>query len=316
MMQIADALFSDLLSGADNNLSWVESARNTFLAVLRVIVDGSREDTGNRRLISALRGMPVERLLAYISRHPRNHSLLSKDFGYPIHDPDSYRPTRRAGDILFFLNQVLERFSGNFASDGTDTIHDYLHGAYGRDLFLLHDLAAAERSRPFLLYFLSKLKDEKMSLSSDVRDPMLWCLDEADKLADGGRAADFGLFQAATLGREYGLQVLLTTQSLESLFGLAPDFNEHIARSGLAGFPMLLAFRPGDPATVEALQTLFGSTRREIVSLPLSRYDQPAVRSEREALVTDGDFASLGVGECYGKLAACPPVRLCFLPPR
>ena len=39
MRQIAEALFGDLLAGADQNRAWVESARNTFIALLRVIVD-------------------------------------------------------------------------------------------------------------------------------------------------------------------------------------------------------------------------------------------------------------------------------------
>lgn len=39
MRQIADFLFGDLLDGANQNLSWVESARNAFVGVLRVIVE-------------------------------------------------------------------------------------------------------------------------------------------------------------------------------------------------------------------------------------------------------------------------------------
>ena len=91
--------------------------------------------------------------------------------------------------MMFFFNTILEIFGGSFESKGQDTIHDYLHGAYGRNLFLLHDLSTAESGRTFILYFLKKIKDEKMSLSSTIKEPVLWCLDEADKLADGGRAA-------------------------------------------------------------------------------------------------------------------------------
>ena len=314
MRQIAEALFSGLLADAENNRAWIESARNTFIAVLRTIVDGCSDNTSNRTLINALRTITVSDLLAYLSRHPRNRSLLNKDFSYDVNRRAAYTPTRRAADVMFFLNTVLELFGGSFESDGQDTVHDYLHGAYGRNLFLLHDLAAAESSRPFLVYFLKKIKDEQMSLASPAQAPMLWCMDEADKLADGGRAADFGLFQAATLGREYGLQILLTTQSIENLYGLAPGFNEHIAQGGLAGFPVVLSFRPGDTATIAALQALFGSGRREIMTLPLSRYDSPVVRSELEPLVRDGDFASLKTGEAYVKIRSSVPEKVAFTP--
>ena len=313
MRQIAEALFSDLLSGAENNRAWVESARNTFIAVLRTIVDCYPDNTSNWDLINALRSMTVNELLAYLSKHPRNHSLLSKDFSYDIKKNDSYMPTRRATDVMFFFNTVLETFGGSFESKGQDTIHDYLHGTYGRNLFLLHDLATAESSRPFIVYFLKKIKDEKMSLTSTIKEPMLWCMDEADKLADSGKSADFGLFQAATLGREYGLQILLTTQSIENLYGLAPGFNEHIAKGGLAGFPVTLSFRPGDATTISTLQTLFGSTRHDVTTMPLSRHDHPIVKSELEPIVSEADFASLKTGEAYIKIKSSTPQKVSIM---
>ena len=152
-----------------------------------------------------------------------------------------------------------------------------------------------------------------MSLSSIIKDPMLWCMDEADKLSDGGKSADFGLFQAATLGREYGLQILLTTQSVENLYGLAPGFNEHIAKGGLAGFPVVLSFRPGDATTISTLQTLFGTKRNDITTMPLSRYDHPVVKSELEPVVSEADFASLKTGEAYIKIKSCAPQKISII---
>ena len=257
MRQIAEVLFGDLLAGAENNRAWIESARNTFIAVLRVIVDCYPDNTSNRDLINALRNMSVNGLLAYLSKHSRNHSLLNKDFSYDVNKSESYTP--------------------------------------------------------FILYVLKKIKDEKMSLSSTIKEPMLWCMDEADKLADGGKAADFGLFQAATLGREYGLQILLTTQSVENLYGLAPGFNEHIAKGGLSGFPVLISFRPGDATTISTLQTLFGSRRHDITTMPLSRYDHPTVRSEIEPVVSEADFAQLDTGEAYIKIKSTHPQKVSII---
>lgn len=313
MRQIADALFGDLLANAEHNRAWIESARNTFIAVLRVIVDCYPDNTSNWDLVNSLRNMSVHDLLAYLAKHPRNHSLLTKDFSYHAAKKESYTPTRRAADIMFFFNSVLELFGGTFESKGSDTIHDFMHGKYGRNLFLVHDLATAESSRPFIVYFLKKLKDTKMSLSSTIQEPMLFCMDEVDKLADGGKPADFGLFQAATLGREFGLQILLSTQSMENLYGLAPGFQEHITRGGLAGFPVLLAFRPGDAATISTLQTLFGSRRHEITTMPLSRYDHPTVKSELEPVVSEADFAQLDTGEAYIKIRSSTPQKVSII---
>ena len=232
------------------------------------------ENTSNRELIGALRQQSVSDLLSYLAAHPQNQGLLKRIYGYDSANAKSYQPTRRSGDVMFFLHTALEQFSGSFCADGQDTIHDFLR-TEGQNLFLIYDLASAEISRPFMVYFLKKLKDEKLSNRCAVSAPLLMVLDEVDKLADGGRSADFGLFQAATLGREAGLQLLLTTQSLEQLYGLAPQFNEHLTTAGLAGFPMTVAFRPGDAPTLHTLQTLYGSDYRERTIYPVSRYDRP-----------------------------------------
>lgn len=311
MREIAEFLFGELLSGANQNRAWIESARNTFIGVLRTIVDCfPNENTGNGTLVNALRRMTTKELLAYLARHPRNRSMLRRDWGYEIHCPERYESTRRASDIQFFLNQVLETFSGSFEMDGLDTIHDWLDEKYGRNLFFLYDLASAEISRPFFLYYLKKIKDYKLSNAEKDANPILMVLDEIDKMADGGKSADWGLFQAANLGREYGLQILLTTQSVENLYGLSPDFNEHITRGGLAGFPYQISFRPGDPNTIEVLQTLYGSEYKEHMVLPASRYADPIVKCEWEPIVTDAEFASLGTGDCIVKIQSHRPVKV------
>lgn len=315
MREIADFLFAEEMKDT-MALAWIESARDTFVGVLRVIVDlYPQENTNNWTLIHALRRMSLEELMNYLAKHPRNASLLKNDFNFDPERQKSYTPNRKATDIMFFFNQILEKFSGSFISNGEDTIHDYLKGRYGRNLFFLYDLASAEISRPFMRYYLKKLKDAKMSNLSPVSSPMLWVLDEIDKMADGGKDADFGLFQAANLGREYGIQILLTTQSVENLYGLSPDFNSHITAGGLAGFPVLLSFRPGDPATIETMQKLFGSEQKEHIILPLSRYSAPEVKHEREPVVTDADFAALATGECYIKIESCAPQKVRILHP-
>lgn len=315
MRQLAEFIFADLLDGANQNLGWIEAARNAFIGVLRVIVDCTDENTGNRALVNALRQMSVEELLRYLAKHPRNHSILRKDFNCDPNNLSAYDPTKRAGDIMFFFNQVLESFSGTFETDGQDTIRDYLDGKYGRNLFFLYDMEQSAICRPHFLYYLKKLKDYKLSNRSLSTEPMLWVLDEIDKLADHGKTADFGLYQAATLGREYGLQILLTTQSIEHLFGLSTKFNEHTTVGGIAGFPIILSFRTGDPTTIQALQRLFGSARRQHIVLPLSRHAPIEVKYELEPTVTDSEFASLETGACYVKIKSCPPQRVICVEP-
>ena len=311
MKDFSEFMFSELLSGANQNRAWIEAARNAFIGVLRTIIDCyPAADTGNGTLVNALRRMSTKELLPYLAQHPRNHSMLRKDWGYDPGSGDTYEPTRRASDIQFFLNQVLELFSGSFAMDGENTIHDWLHGKYGRNLFFLYDIQTAEISRPFFLYYLKKIKDYKLSNADKITTPILMVLDEIDKMADGGKPADFGLFQAANLGREYRLQILLTTQSIENLYGLAPAFNEHVTMGGMAGFPNIISFRLGDSSTIALLQSLYGSEYREHLVLPVSRYADPVVKCEKEPIVTDAEFASLNTGECVVKIGPCRPQKI------
>lgn len=311
MRSFADFVFADLLKGAGQNRVWCEAARNTFIAVMRVIIDCyPSENTTNRVLIRAIQQYDLHQLLKYLAKHPANHPLLKNSWNFDPQHPDKYTPTRRAEDIRFYLSTACELFSGSFLMDGQDTLHDWLYGQYGRNLFFLYDLTASEISRPIFLFYLKKIKDYKMSNSGQTAAPILMVMDEIDKMSEGGKDADWGIFQAANLGRECGLQIMLTTQSLENLYGLAPNYNENIAKGGLAGFPCVCAFRPGTPATSQYLQTLYGSEYREHLVLPASRYAEPTVKAELEPIVTDAEFASLGTGECIVKLLNCRPQRL------
>lgn len=311
MRDIAEFLFAELLQGANQNRAWIEAARNSFVGILRVIVDCFPDsNTGNGTLVNALRRMSTKEILVYLARHPRNHSMLRKDWGMEdLNHPENYNE-KRAGDISFFLNSALELFSGSFEMDGTNTIHDWLNGKYGRNMFFLYDLASSEISRPFFMYYLKKIKDFKLSNAAGNTAPILMCLDEVDKMAENGKTADWGIYQAANLGREYGLQLLLTTQSVENLYGLSTDFNEHTTMGGLAGFPYLVSFRPGDPTTLSTLQSLYGSEYKEHVVLPDSRYVEPIVKCELEPIVTDAEFASLHTGDCIIKIMSHRPQRV------
>lgn len=314
MRDIADFLFSELLEGAGQNMAWVNAARDIFIGVLRTIVDFYPDkNTGNWTLIHSLRRMSIEEILAYIAKHPRNASMLRKNFNYDPAHPEDYVPNRRSADIAFILNQVLESFSGAFDLDGEDTIRDWLDGKYGRNIFFLYDLLAAEISRPLFAFYLKKIIDYKLSNYTRATAPILLVLDEIDKMSAGGHAVDFGLFRAANLGREYGLQLLLTTQSVENLYGLSPDFNEHIVTGGLAGFAVTIALRPGDTTTLNTLQRLYGSEYREHMVMPTSRYAAPVVQSELQPIVTDAEFASLDTGEAYIKIMNYSPQKVKFI---
>lgn len=294
---ISSILFADLLREPRNRL-WAWGAMMAFESFIKVILYRYTNNPFNRELINGMKYMNRLEFLQFLAGYPPNRSMLRDYFDF---DPDNCRDyvmPRKGSDIFFFLQDVLSRFGGTFLSeDGDDTIYDYLHGRYGERLFIIHDHKKRHSLQMFELFFLKYLTDSLLSLSSDFRERLLLVLDEIDKVEH-----DFGLTQAVTLGRQFGLDVIVSTQSLESLYAIAPDnHGEHLTNASLSGFSMFVSFHAGDPYTINTLQKLYGSRRKMIMEMPLSRYGRPQVKSEMRPFVEDMDFANLGVGECYVK---------------
>lgn len=307
--EITSILFSDILLDQRNRI-WADAARNTLKAFVNVILYCYKNNPSNCELIRAMKFMKREELLKFMAKCPQNHSMLKDNFEFDPNNCEHYAIPRKGSDILFFLNNVLEKFGGTFMSeDGEDTIYDYLHGNYGERLFIMHDHKKKNSSKLFERYFLKYIGDEILSQTSAFSGKMVWVLDEIDKIE-----GDFGLTQAVTLGRQFGLQVLVSTQSMESLYAIAPElYGEHLTNASLSGFGMQAAFHPGDPYTIETLQTLWGRCRKQTITMPLSRYDKPTVITEQRSIVEDSDFASLDTGECYIKIRSSWPERVKIL---
>ncbi len=157
---------------------------------------------------------------------------------------------------------------------------------------------------------MQRIGDEILSQTSGfIGEKMIWILDEIDKIG-----YNFGLSEAATLGRQFGLQIIVSTQSLESLYAIAPELHgEHITNASLSGFPMIVAFHPGDPHTIETLQKLYGECMKQTIAMPFSRYDSPTVKTEMRPIVENDEFVSLEIGECYIKIGSQKPERVKIL---
>ena len=306
LKEISTALFSELLQDK-RNITWADAARGTFEAAVKTILYCTEENPSNARLIGFMRNTSRIKFLKFLASYGPNRSMLKDNFEFDPEDCDDYKPPRKATDILFFLQNVLGKFGGTFLSgNGDDTIYDYLHGRYGSRLFLIHDFKKRDSSRVFELFFLKYMGSDKISVTSMHRGKMLWVLDEIDKIG-----SDFGLVPIITLCRQFGLQLLISTQSTESLYAIAPTLHaEHLTNAAMSGFAVQVAFHPGDTHTIQTMQTLFGKKRKQTFAMPLSRYDKPTVSHELLPIVEDTEFASLGIGECYIKIRSSPPERV------
>lgn len=304
--ELTSILFADILNDP-RNVAWAGGAKDFFKGFIKVILYCYKNNPSNSKIICAMNEMSWSEILKFLWKYPPNRSMLKDNFEYDISLGDNYKLNKKGSDIAFFLQYIKGKFGGSFMSeDGEDTIYDYMHGKYGSRLFILHDHKARESSRLFERYFMRHIGDEMLSIVSDFKGKMLWVLDEIDKIG-----YDFGLIEAVTLGRQFNLQVIVSTQSINSLYALAPEkHGENLMDAVLAGFPMTATFHPGDPNTIEILQTLYGKKMKQTVSMPFSRYDKPTVITEQRYVVEDSDFASLDTGECYIKYRSGEPERV------
>jgi len=307
--ELTSILFADVLTDSRNRI-WAEAARITFGAFVKVILYRYGNNPSNKKLIDAMKTMPRKKFLAFLAEYEPNRSMLADNFEYDPENSEHYTLTKKAGDVFFFLQNVLGKFGGTFmAADGEDTIHNYLRGAYGERLFMLHDHKKKNSSKLFERYFLKYITDEMLSQTSVFSGRLVMVLDEIDKIE-----GDFGLTQAVTLGRQFGLQVVVSSQSLESLYAVAPELHgEHLTNASLSGFGISAAFHPGDPHTLQTLQALYGQCTSQTITMPLSRYDKPVVSVRQRPIVEDQDFASLDIGEFYLKIRSARPERVKLL---
>lgn len=303
--EIASILFSDLLLDSRNRI-WVDAAKATFKAFIKVILYQYTNNPSNYQVINSMKTMNRKDLLNFLNEYKPNLSMLMDNFDFTP-NTDTYIMPKRGRDILFFLQNILDQFNGTFLSkDGQDTIYEYLHGVFGERLFVLHDYAARHSVAVFERYFLKYICDKVMSLNSSFNKKMVLVLDEIDKI--GG---DFGLTEVATLGRQFGLECIVSTQSLESLYAISPELcGEHLVNASLAGFGMTVTFHPGDPHTIETLQALYGKHMKQTITFPLTRYDKITTVTEMRPIVDEHEFATLDIGECYVKIRASDPQRV------
>ena len=308
--EMTTILFSDLMQDK-RNLVWIDGARRTFKAFLKVLLHQYGNNPSNYQVIQAMKTMPRKELLQFLAEYPPNRSMLMDDFDFDPSHCEKYTMPKKGHDIFFFVQHIIDRFGGTFlAEDGNDTIHDYLCGNYGERLFLLHDHKTRNSSKLFELFFLKYITDDKLSITSRHSGDMCFILDEIDKIEQ-----DFGLTQAITLGRQFGLFVILASQSIESLYAIAPElYGEHLTNAAMSGFGAIACYLPGDPYTIQTLQTLFGTKTKQIFTMPMFRYDKPTVTTQILPAVEDRDFASLGIGECYIKIKSAEPERVKILP--
>ncbi len=320
LKKITSILFEQLKKDSTKQI-WVQGAEETLEGFINTVIHCVSGIPSNFEVVNRMQGLKTIKLLEFMAHYKPNKSFLDKYFHFDINwvlNPTEeskkkiaeYKIPQIGSDILVFVQNVLSKFSGSFMSkDGQDTIGGWLGGKYGKNLFITYNLEKQDIMSTFVIYFIKSIILERVSLGVDRNKKILMVLDEIPELGH-----EFGLEQGVTVARENRLQVILSTQSLEKLYAIAPDLNsakaEHYTNAMLSGFPTLVAFQAGDPYTISTFQKFFGNKIKQRLIMPISRYSTPEIKVETLPIVPDEDFASLDRGDCYIKIGAAEPERV------
>ncbi|MGN0362502.1 MAG: type IV secretory system conjugative DNA transfer family protein [Bilifractor sp.] len=313
--QIADMFFRELKDTSTNNRFFITGAENLFHAfLLRAAKDPAMQN--NQDFLKKFYETDLSHFFHYLADLPGNRPMLRNIFQYNGQEKSGgiSRLPPAARDMLAIMQEVLAAAeTTSLKGCGDDTIVDFINGRYessngsGSRLFLDFDFEKRASLSGFFAFLLEKLISAKLSKDAGSREGhLLLVLDEIQNLQK-----DFGLLTAATLGNGLGLQVILSVQSIEQLYAIAPELNrEHTAKGAFAGFSELAIFHPGDETTWKFAQTICGKKRTMILTMPFSRYDHPTTQTELVPCISDQDLSGLEPCWFYLKIRGSEPVKL------
>ena len=300
---------SEFRKSAGSNLYFVDTAEECVIRFFLALLHTTKENISNDKTWGFLEHEQPEKILDVIANYRGNHSFLKIHFEYDYQEKKKYTLTKRGRDIFIFINKIVRVVTGTFRQRGNDTIWEFMHGGEFNRLCICHE-EGNKASYIMEQYFLKRITTMMLGSDNTITDDLLMVLDEVDK----SRVTEFPLAKLATLGREVGnkhTQLVLSTQSFESLYAIAENGNEHDTRSMLSGFPCTIAFNPGmDETTRNILQSAYGNHMVQRVTAPLSRYDSPIIEMKEIPWVSDEQFASLDRGQAIVKIQSERPYRV------
>lgn len=300
---------SEFHRSAGANLYFVDTAEETVNRYFLSLLHSTTDNLSNDKTFGFLENAEPEKILRIIGNYPFNHNFLKTNFDFNPKSESPYVLSKRGRDIFIFVLKIVRAIRGTFREPGEDTIWDFLHS--GKDnvtrLCICHE-EGSQSSYIMEQYFLKRITTLMLGSETSISGDLLMVLDELDKT----RVREFPLAQILTLARDVNgkrTQVLLSTQSFESLYAVGED--EHEIRSLLSGFKITVSFNPGmDATTRNILKAAYGNHFIQKITTPISRYDSPIIQTMEEPWVKDQDFSSLGIGQAYVKIQSERPYRV------
>lgn len=200
-----------------------------------------------------------------------------------------------AGDLLVSV----------FGEEGNFSVRNFVRSRGGRALFVEYDLSAGDTLAPVYSVLMDLAFKEVLGrTASNARGRVYVILDEM-KLLPYLRHLENGI----NFGRGMGLRIIAGLQSIGQLESVYRD-NPAAARSIIAGFSSVIAFRPSDPETRSYIRELHG---KKII---LEQYEDLSSRLNNIRIegnvAEDWDILSLERGEAVVSLAGNAPFRFKF----
>lgn len=279
--EIAKTLFQAAIEGNHSNPYFPIAACNLFSALMIAMC---RQYAGRlpstKAAIQKILSMPVENML-YATNQYADLASTEQLIG-------SAAPQTVSGVLGEFVNVLQESFQGNFCSEGTFSLREFLrHNGTGRKLFIEYQFDTKKSAETMIRILLDLLMKESLTGKSEA-ERIYFYLDEFPQLP--GKLTY--LSDLVNFGRQEGVRVVAGIQSVAQLYA---GWGKEEANAMLSGFITTICFFCNDADSIAYFSKHAGEEELPITKMNPDFTVYTTV--ERQPLVPSYVLTQLSVGD-------------------
>lgn len=300
IQEISRALFKPYESAQQP--FFANAARGIFSAYLLHAIRKAQEDPvyarknlNNRAIFNYFNNANNERFKQLAASYP--------DLGYIELYLGEGKNNQALGVLAELQVMIQDCFIGNFSGNGEFSVRDFVRKKNGRTLFIEYDLAIGSVLSPVYSLLIDLALKEVLGHQIKETEPgnVYVVLDEFKLLPHLSHLDD-----AVNFGRSMGIKLIAGLQAISQVYDI---YGEDKARSVVAGFGSILAFRPNDAKTREFVSEYFGKT---LTAETILVGEKPDCDRRQGYTVEDWELRKLVVGEAFVSVMGRLPYRYRF----
>lgn len=308
--EIAKAICKEAIDGSTNKF-FPKSAELLIAAIWKMAYRLYKDNLPtNKTLINFTRNVTYKQLLNEAQRKDLNGHMINEDILPVIKNLFNPNGGVTTANIRQEMEQILTTAfnpQGNFCSEGTFSVRNFIRQGKGKRLFLVYDFATAENSKQIFSILLNLMMKDCISIKrqeTNDNSRIYYYLDELPVLP--GNITNFA--PICNFGRSAGNRVIIGIQSLSQLYDI---YGENAGNSIISAFTDNIIMKTNDPITVEKLAKRSGRIEKIRTSMGATR-DSIQTKTEQTYTIPEKVIANLSVGQAVVSLQGTKPFYIYF----